>query len=76
MDVWCFPEIKTASTVPRRRLGVEAIGDVMRRSRLKWHGHVERKGDADCVKACVRLLAPVSWPRKTSQNTLSADILC
>ena len=28
---------------------VEAIADVMRRSRLRWHGHVERKGKADCV---------------------------
>ena len=34
----------------RRRLGVEAIGDVMRRCRLMWLGHVERKGNADCVK--------------------------
>ena len=52
MDGWCFPERKTASTVLRKRLGVEATGYVMRRSRLRWHGHVERKGDADYVKTC------------------------
>ena len=27
----------------RRRLGVEAIGDVTRRGGLRWHGHVERQ---------------------------------
>ena len=40
--VWCFPERKTSSTELRRRLGIEAIGDVMRRCRLRWHVHVER----------------------------------
>ena len=35
------------STERRRRLGVETIGDVMRR--LRWHGHVERKDDTDYV---------------------------
>ena len=29
--------------------------DVMRRCRLGWHDHVERKGDGDCVKACTKL---------------------
>ena len=41
-------------------------------------GHVEGKDDAYYVKACTRLVlegkAPVSRPRKTSQNTLSADM--
>ena len=36
------------STELRRRLGVEAIGDVMGRGRLRWHGHVARKNDCDC----------------------------
>ena len=55
MDVLCFPE-RQSSTELRRHLGVEAIGDVMRGSRLRWHGHAERKGDADYVKACTRLV--------------------
>ena len=50
----------------------------MIRGRLRWHGHVERKDDADYVKACTRLVvegkAPVGRPRKTWQNTLSADM--
>ena len=42
-------------------------------------GHVERKNDADYVKACTTRLivvgkAPVGRPRKTWKNTLSADI--
>ena len=50
MDVLCgvFPRERQPSTELRRRLGVETItGDVMRRCRLRWHGHVECKGDAD-----------------------------
>ena len=53
-----------------RMLGAEAIGDVivMRRHRLRWHGDVERKDDADYVKACTMLVvegtAPVGRPRK------------
>ena len=54
------------------------IGDVMRTSRLRWHGHDEGNGDADCVKACVRLVvertAPVGKPKKVWQDTVSADM--
>ena len=31
VDVWCFPEKRQLSNELRRRLGVEAIGDVVRR---------------------------------------------
>lgn len=62
----------------RRRVGVEAIGDVIRRSRLRWYGHVERKDDEDWVKGCTKLVvegtAPVGRPRKTWQNSVSADL--
>ena len=51
---------------------------VMRRCRLRWHGHVERKGNADYVKACTKLVvegrAPVRGLNKTWQITLSTDI--
>ena len=30
---------------------------MMRRGRLRWHGHEERKDNADYVKACTRLVA-------------------
>ena len=63
----------------RRRPGVEAIGDMMKRGRLRWHGHVERKDDADCVeviytRSVVEGKAPVGRPRKTWQNNLSANL--
>ena len=32
----------------QKRLGVEAIGDVMRRCRLRWHCHMKRKGATVC----------------------------
>ena len=40
----------------QRRLGVKSIGDVMIRGRVRWHVHVERKGNGECVKACASLL--------------------
>ena len=50
----------------------------MRKWILRWYGHVERKDNADYVKACTRLVVEgtvrVGRPRKTWQNTLSADI--
>ena len=53
-------------------------GDVMKICRMRWHRHVERKDDADYVKTYTRLAvkgkAPVDRPRKTWQNTLSADM--
>ena len=38
---------------------------------MTWHGHVERNGDADCVKACARLVMEGDG---SCQNTLSADM--
>ena len=34
----------------RRLVGVEPITTVIRSGRLRWHGHVTRKGDEDWVK--------------------------
>ena len=72
------PKEKQPGTEPRNASrGVETIGDVMRRCRLRWHGHVERKDNADYAKACARLVvegkAPVGRPRKTWQSILSAQ---
>ena len=67
------------STELRRRLGVEEIGMWWEDSESDWwHGHAERKADADYVKAFSRLVvegkAHVGRPGKTWQSTLSADI--
>jgi len=34
------------------RLGIEAISEIVRRGRLRWYGHIERKGSDDWVSAC------------------------
>ena len=36
----------------RQRLGIDSVSDVLRRNRLRWFGHVDRKNDGDWVKAC------------------------
>ena len=35
-----------------RRLGIESVVEVMRRGRLRWFEHVERKEVDDWVSAC------------------------
>ena len=50
------PKERQPSAELGRHLGVEATGDVMRRCRLMWHGHVERKDDANCVEGGTRLV--------------------
>jgi hypothetical protein len=39
----------------RQRLGIDSVSNVVRRNRLRWFGHVERKDENDWVKACQRL---------------------
>ena len=34
------------------RLGVEGVAEVVRRSRLRWFGHLERKAEDDWVSIC------------------------
>ena len=67
MNVWCFPERQPSTEKTPR--GVDATGDVIRSCRLRWHGHVERKGNASCVneytKFVVKGQAPVGRPKKT-----------
>ena len=33
-------------------LGVQSVAEVVRRGRLRWSGHVERKSGDDWVSAC------------------------
>ena len=37
----------------REFLGLEPISLMIKKSRLRWFGHVERKHDNDCVKHCI-----------------------
>ena len=46
---------RTRSDELLERLGVESITDVIRRGRLRWFGHLERKEEKDWVSACRNL---------------------
>ena len=46
---------KVPTVERRRRLGIEGVVEVMRRGRLRWFGHVERKEVDDWVSACKNL---------------------
>ena len=37
----------------RGRLGIDYVSDLVRRSRLRWCGNVERKDDQQWVKKCM-----------------------
>jgi len=46
---------RTSSEELPSRIGEEPVGDVVRRGRLRWFGHVERKSEDDWVKKCLEL---------------------
>jgi hypothetical protein len=62
----------------RQRLEILDIGEVLRRSRLRWFGHVMRKDDEDWVKKCMDLSiegpAPRGGQRKTWRRTVGDDM--
>ena len=39
----------------RERIGIEPVSNILRRNRLRWLGHVLRKGDEDWLKQCFEL---------------------
>ena len=61
-----------------RLAGVESIGTVIRSGRLRWYGHVMRKGDEDRVKKCIEFRVegsrPVGRPRRTWLQSVEADM--
>ena len=62
----------------RRRLGVEDVAITMRRNRLRWFGHVERRGDASWLKKVrqveVRGNRPKGRPRLTWSRVIERDL--
>ena len=62
----------------RRLVGVEPITTFIRSGRLRWYGHVMRKGDEDWVKKCMEYIAegrrPVGRPRKTWLESVEVDM--
>src|SRR6266536_570235 len=69
---------KITSVMLRERMGVEAIGVVVKRNRLRWFGHVERKDDYDWVKGCtvLEVEGPKSRgrPKKTWMEVVKRDM--
>ena len=53
----------------RRLVGVEPITTVIRSGRLRWYGHVMKKGEEDWVKKCMEFRVegrrPIGRPRRT-----------
>ena len=49
MDVWCYVTLKDRKSSDELlgRLGVEDVVEVVRRGRLLWFGHIERKSRDD-----------------------------
>ena len=53
----------------RKRLGIECVSNVVRRGRLRWFGHVERKENDDWVSACRELQVEGTRPRGRPRMT-------
>ena len=62
----------------RRLVGVEPITTCIRSGRLRWYGHVMRKGDVDWVNKFMEYRVegrrPVVRPRKTWLESVEADV--
>ena len=62
----------------RRHASVEDIHKVMRRNRLRWYGHVQRKDDSDWVKRCMNFefdgTRGAGRPRNTWKVTVKEDM--
>lgn len=48
-----------ASEELRKRLNIEQVSDVVRRGRIRWFGHVQRRPEGHCLKECQKLLSDV-----------------
>src|SRR5260221_4405078 len=69
---------KITSVMLTERMGVEAIGVMVKRNRLRWFGHVKRKDDCDWVKGCTVLEVegpkPRGRPKKTWMEVVKRNV--
>ena len=60
----------------RELLGLELVSLMIKKSRLRWFGHVERKDDNDWVKRCIMWevegIRQRGRPKKTSKNDMES----
>ena len=58
----------------RKKLGIEAVRVVLKKGRLRWWGHVERREDTHWLKKCRKLEVerkkPVGRPRKAWREVI------
>ena len=69
---------KCAMNELRERLGIVGVMDVVRKGRLAWFGHLERRDTSDCVSGCREMEVAGSRgkgrPVKTWQDYINADM--
>ena len=69
---------KVKSDELRRRLRIEDIKSVLRRRRLRWFGHVQRKQDDEWVKKCMEFKVEGSRsrgrPKKSWMEVIGNDM--
>jgi len=62
----------------RELLGLEPVSLIIKKSRLRWFGHVERKDDNDWVKRCTTWeddgIRQTGCPKKTWWDYVKADM--
>ena len=65
------------NTEVRGLLGLDPVSLTIKRGRLRWFGHVERKDDADWLKGCMKMEIEGTQqrgrPRKTWWDCVNAD---
>ena len=66
--MWRVTERKKTNAELRESMGIEKISDVMRRSRLRWMGHVLRKEGNDWVKKSMEMTVEGSRGRGRPKN--------
>ena len=70
--------LSTTNEELRRLVEVELITTFIRSGRLRWYGHVMRKGNEDWVKKCMEYRVegriPVGRPIKTWLESVEADM--
>ena len=74
----CGISLKDRRTNEELRRLVGVITTFIRSGRLRWYGHVMRKGDDDWVKKCMEYIVegrrPVGRPRKTWLESVEGDM--
>ena len=62
------------NTEIRGLLGLDPVSLTIKRGRLRWFGHVERKDDADWLKRCMKMESEGTRHRKTWWYWIKADM--